>query len=285
MPRIPSYHIEMNRSARSLFKQYVMPAEHGGWFLWMGPFLLGSLAGWHFDLDLFLLLLLIVAGYLSRQPLIMLVKSLTGRRARADALPALQIFGLIALAAALPLGLLLLRGHTYLLWLGLPAVPVLALQLYLVSRRQERQTAIELVGSAVLALAAPAAYWVSRTGIDTTGWWLWALSWLYNASAVVYVYLRLRQRRWMTTPDLVERFRQAITSLLYAGFNLGLSIVLAFLGLIPPLAMAAYLFALLHYIFGASFPAIRARPVRIGIEQSSATLLFYVLLAAGFLHS
>ncbi len=272
----------MSRPVRSLFKQYIMPAEHGGWFLWIGPFLLGALAALQFRADLVLLLALIVNGYLLRQPLIILVKALTGRRARADAPLAFKVLAALGGIAALLFLLLLLRGSTFLVWLALPAGPVLALQLWLVSRRQERQMGIELVGSGVLALAAPAAYWVGRGATASEGWWLWALSWIYNASAILYVYLRLKQRRLNEVPRPEERLRQGAASLAYAVLSLGFSVALGWLGVIPPLAIAAYSFALLHYIYGTWRPAVHARPVKIGIEQSSATLLFYLLLALAF---
>jgi hypothetical protein len=51
---------------------------------------------------------------------------------------------------------------------------------------------------------------------------------------------------------------------------------------IPPLVPVAYAFALLHFVYGTSFPAVRARPAQIGIEQSSATMVFYLLLALAF---
>lgn len=272
----------MTKSFRSLFKQYVIPPEHGGWFLWIGPFILGALAAGKYQVDLLLLLLLIVAGYLSRQPLIVLVKAFAGRRARAEAVPALRVFGVIAVVAALLFAAMALRGHLYLWWLGLTALPVLGAQLWLVARRQERQIGIELIGSGVLALAAPAAYWVSLGKMETAGWWLWALSWLYNASAIVYVYLRLHQRRLSAAPEWGERWRQGARVLLCSNFDLGLVLILAALTWIPPLAAVAFAFAVLHFIYGVSFPAIGVRPVRIGIEQSSATAVFYLLLALAF---
>ena len=272
----------MAKSFRSLVKQYVIPPEHGGWLLWIGPFVLGALAAGELRIDLPLLLVLIVAGYLSRQPLIILVKVLAGRRARADASPALRVFSVIAVVMAVFLAGLLLRGDQYLLWLALPALPVLALQLSLVARRQERQIGIELIGSGVLALAAPAAYWTSLGKIEATGWWLWALSWLYNASAIVYVYLRLQQRRLAAVPKWGERWRQGARVLLYSNFDLALTIALAALTLIPPLVPVVYAFVVLHFVFGTSFPAVRVRPAQIGIEQSSATLVFYLLLALAY---
>jgi hypothetical protein len=272
----------MFKSFRALFRKYVMPAEHGGWVLWIGPFVLGSLAAWPFKPDLLLLLLLIVAGFLARQPLVITTRALAGRRTRADLKTVLEAFAILAALTAALLGILLLRGNGFLLWLALPAVPVLAAQLWLVSRKQERQLGIELIGSGVLALAAPAAYWVGRGEMDLTGWWLWLLSWFYNASAIVYVYLRLRQRRLTEMPGWGERWRQGARTLLYASFNLGLSIVFAVLGFIPLLVMGAYLFALIHFVWGTSFPAVRVRPARVGLEQSSATLLFFLLVALAY---
>lgn len=272
----------MTRSLRSTLKQFVIPPEHGGWFLWIGPLALGAFAAGQFKIDLLLLILLVVAGYLSRQPLVILVKALAGRRARGDAGPALRIFVICAAVTGLLFAGLLLRGQLYLLWLGLPALPVLALQLWLVARRQERQIGIELIGSGVLALAAPAAYWVSLGRMEAAGWWLWALSWLYNASAIVYVYLRLQQRRLPAVPEWGERWRQGARVLLYSNFDLGLTIALAALTFIPPLVPAAFALALLHFVYGTSFPAVGVRPVRIGIEQSSATLVFYLVLALAY---
>ncbi|MGE5137938.1 MAG: YwiC-like family protein, partial [Rudaea sp.] len=263
---------EMTRSFRSATKQYVLPAEHGGWFLWIGPFLLGALAAEHYTFDLLWLLLLIVAVYLSRQPLIIIVKALTGRRARAEAVPAVKAFAAIAAVGAALFAVLLLRGHWGLTLLALPAGPVLAAQLWLVSQRKERQIGIELFGSGVLALSATAAYWVSVGSTDSTGWWLWLLSWLYNASAIVYVYTRLVQRRWNLVPPWSVRWQNGIRTLLYAGFNLALTFVLAAAGLLPGFVVVAYAFALLHFAYGIAFPCVHARPTRVGIEQSLATL-------------
>ena len=270
------------RRARSIFKQYVMPAEHGGWFLWIGPFLLGTFAADRFSGDIVVLLLLIVSGFLARQPLVILVKSMAGRRAQDDILPASKVFAVLALFVAVFLAILLAHGHWYLIWLALPAVPVLAVQMWLVARRQERQIAIELFGAGVLALAATAAYWVSLGSSDIVGWLLWALAWLYNASAIVYVYLRLQQRRWSAVPEWRDRLRAGRRTLIYAGVNLAVSLVLSLLGFVSPVVPLAFAFAVIHFGWGIAFPAVRARPTRVGIEQSIATVAFFLILAIAF---
>ena len=71
---------------------------------------------------------------------------------------------------------LALQGFWYLLLLAIPALPVFGWHLWLVSRRRERrQPGVEIVGAGVLALAAPAAYWVGRGAPEPLGWWLWGV--------------------------------------------------------------------------------------------------------------
>ena len=258
-------------------KIYLLPPEHGGWFLFLGPFLLGALVAARPNLDLLILLCLSLAAFIARQPLTISVKALSGRRARSDLAPALYALGAIGVVVAVLFSFLVWRGHLYLLWLGLAALPVLVWQMILVTSRQERQLGIELVGTGALSLTAPAAYWVSLGTYDARGWWLWALSWLYAASAIVYVYMRLNQRRLTTMPSWNERWRAGLRVLLYAGVSLLLVSLGSLFGLFTSLAPIPFALALIHFIYGIARPAVGARPVQIGTEQSVATLLFYIL--------
>jgi 4-hydroxybenzoate polyprenyltransferase len=264
-------------------KIYVLPPEHGGWFLLLGPFLFGALAAAQPNADLIALFLLALASYVARQPLTLLVKALSGRRARSDAQPALLALGGTGVIAALLLVILVWRGYAFLLWLGIPAAVVLAWQLWLVTQREERQLGIELVGAGTLALAAPAAYWVSVGELTTNGWWLWLLAWLYAASSIVYVYLRLKQRRMKEMPLRATQWLEGRRTLLYIGGAFTVTCALAFLQYIPLWAPLPFALAAAHYVYGITHPCIGVKPVRIGIEQSVATLVFYVLLGLGFL--
>jgi hypothetical protein len=264
-------------------KIYVLPPEHGGWFLLLGPFLFGALAAAQPNADLIALFLLARASYVARQPLTLLVKALSGRRARSDAQPALLALGGTGVIAALLLVILVWRGYAFLLWLGIPAAVVLAWQLWLVTQREERQLGIELVGAGTLALAAPAAYWVSVGELTTNGWWLWLLAWLYAASSIVYVYLRLKQRRMKEMPLRATQWLEGRRTLLYIGGAFTVTCALAFLQYIPLWAPLPFALAAAHYVYGITHPCIGVKPVRIGIEQSVATLVFYVLLGLGFL--
>jgi len=139
-------------------KLYWIPPEHGTWFMWVGPLLTGVLAARHLNLRLIGLTFFLPSAFLARQPMTIVFRALVGRRSRADVRPASMVMAILGGLAIALLVLMLARGHASLAWLGLAALPVLAWQLALVARREERQMGIELVGAGVLALAAPAAY-------------------------------------------------------------------------------------------------------------------------------
>ena len=153
--------------------QYAITSEHGSWVFLLSPLLIGLFIGDTFTFASFFLVIAVLAAFLIRQPVTIAVKAYSGRRSRAD-LPGARfwmlVYGSIGIIA---LGGLLIEGYAYLLTLAIPGLPVFAWHLWLVSRRQERRKpGIEIIGSGVLALSAPAALWVARGSMDPLGWWL-----------------------------------------------------------------------------------------------------------------
>jgi hypothetical protein len=219
-----------------------------------------------------------LAAFLIRQPVTIAVKALSGRRPRRD-LPAarfwIAVYGAVALAA---LAGLILQGFGYLLILALPGLPVFIWHLYLVSKRAERrQAGVEIVGSGVLALSAPAALWVGLGWPDPQGWWLFALAWLQSAASIVYAYLRLEQRELKIYPPLAMRFQLARRALLYASFNLMAVLVLSLSGLLPPLLPLPFALQWAETIWGTLHPAVGAKPTAIGVRQLLVSTLFTIL--------
>ena len=144
------------------FKKHIaLTNEHGSWVFLLSPLLIGIFAGSSWSSITVYLILAALAGVLIRQPSVIAVKAYMGRRSRAD-LPAARFWMVIyAVIGVLMVIGLIWRGFGYLLWLVLPGLPVFIWHLYLVSRRSERrQMGIEIVASGVLALAAPAGYWI-----------------------------------------------------------------------------------------------------------------------------
>ncbi|MCJ7511815.1 MAG: YwiC-like family protein [Anaerolineales bacterium] len=266
-------------------KHYALPSEHGSWIWWIGPFLIGTAAAGALQQGLLLLFVTAFAAFLSRQPITLLVKVASRRRPESDRAPAwfwTAVYGsVVALGLA---GLVRLGFGGLLLLLAIPATIVFVWHLWLVSRREERgQMGIELVGAGVLALTAPAAYWVSG-GVDgRTPWLLWLLCWLQSAASIVLVYLRLDQRRWPAVPPPAECWRAGRRALAYHLFNVLAAVLLVAWRVVPGLVPVAFAIMLADAVDGILRPGVGARPTTIGLRQLGASLLFVILVAAAYL--
>lgn len=264
---------------RQFFRRSIaLPQDHGSWVFLLTPLLIGLFSGGHWRAGTAPLIFATLAAFLLRQPVTVVVKVFSGRRSR-DELPAALFWGMLYAAGGLMmLAWLIGLGWGFLLLLALPGLPVFAWHLVLVSRRAERrQVGVEVVGSGVLALAAPAAFWVGQGESDPMGWVLFGLTWFQSAASIVYAYLRLRQRELKEMPALSERFRMAGRALLYTTFNLAIVAGLSIGGLLPILLPLPYALQWAESLWGSLIPAIQWKPTRIGIRQLVVSTLFTVL--------
>ena len=265
-------------TASLLRKQIFLPQDHGSWVFIFSPLMVGLFAGKHFGLDSAHLVVAAFAAFLLRQPMTMAVKSYSGRRLKTD-LPAARFwilaYGLLILLA---LAGLIRAGFSYVLLLAVPGVPVFAWHLWLVSRREERrQVNVEIIATGVLALVAPAAYWVGIGRYDPLGWWLWALTWLQSAASIVYAYLRLEQREYKEVPSRLELWKAGQRAFAYNTFNLGASLALALVSVLPRFIFLPYLVQWSETIWGIFHPSVKWKPVRIGMRQLIVSILWTVL--------
>ena len=259
-------------------KQIFLPQDHGSWVFILSPLLIGLFAGKHFTYASFNLVVAALAAFLIRQPLTILVKVYSGRRAKDD-LPAarfwMMTYGVILVLAVLGLTL---EGFAYLLYIAIPGAPVFAWHLWLVSRREERrQAGVEIVATGVLALAAPAAYWIGIGHYTATGWWLWILVWMQTAASIVYAYLRLEQREQAEVKDRREQWRMGFRAAMYTSFNLASSLSLSLLAVLPSFIFIPYLLQWTETLWGITHPATGWKPTRIGARLTIVSALWTIL--------
>jgi len=269
-----------NAIQTTFFKKHVaLTQEHGSWVFLFSPLLIGLFAGGKWTPASGYLVLAALAVFLFKQPLTMAVKILSGRRGQQD-LPAVYfwmgVYGMFALIGFVGLWA---QGAAWLAVLALPGLPVLIWYLVLVSRRAERrQIGVEIVASGVLALGAPAAYWIGLGETNPLGWWLWLLTWFQSAASIVYAALRLEQRGWKELPGVDERMKTAGRALGYTGFNLGLVILLGISDTVSVGIAWAFVLQFAETVWGAVRPAMGWRPARIGVRQLVVSILFTVLV-------
>jgi hypothetical protein len=259
-------------------KPIAIPQDHGSWVFILSPLFVGIFAGGIFNYATLILFIGAMSAFMIRQPMTVYVKAITGRRPKSDLAPArfwVLIYGSIA---ALAFFALILQGFIFILFLAIPVVPIFAWHLWLVSQRNERkQAAIEIIATGVLALAAPAAYWVALGNYDPLGWWLWAWTWLQSAASIVYAYLRLEQRELKSRPENGELWRMGKRALIYTSFNLFATLMLGWANIIPQLIFVPFLLQWVETLWGITHPAIGWKPTRIGIRQLIVSTLWTIL--------
>jgi hypothetical protein len=136
---------------------------------------------------------------------------------------------------------------------------------------------VEIVGSGVLALAAPAAMWTGEGAPVPLGWWLFALNWLQSAASIVYAYLRLEQRELPALPAWSDRLQIARRALLYSSFNLLLALFCSAAGALPRFLWLPFALQWAETLWGTLRPALGVRPTRIGVRQLIVSSLFTLL--------
>lgn len=263
----------------NLFLRHVaLPSDHGSWVFLLSPLLIGLFAGGSWSVATIYLVIAALAAFLIRQPVTIAVKVYSGRRNRRDLAAAWFWIAVYSLIGAVGLVGLLMQGFAYLFILALPGIPVFIWYLYLVSKRAERRRmGVEIVGSGVLAMAAPAAYWIGVTSLDPLGWLLLALTWLQSAASIVHAYLRLDQRELVLVPDIKNRLKMGRRALIYTTFNLIFVAALALISLVSPLLPFPYALQWGETIWGTLKPAIGLRPTTIGFRQLFVSSLFTLL--------
>ena len=265
---------------RTYFRRSIaITNEHGSWVFLLSPLIIGIFIGETWKIATLYLIIAALVGFLIRQPASIAVKVYSGRRSRSD-LPAarfwISVYGIIGLVMITGL---IIRGYGFILYLVLPGVPVFVWHLWLISKQAERrQIGIEIVASGVLALSAPAAYWIGVGSPDPKGWVIWGLIWLQSAASIVYTYLRLAQRSWKEIPDSKIRLRSGYRAILYTTFNLVFVGILSIWGFLPPWLPLAYELQWLETLWGSFVrPAIDAKPATIGFRQLAVSILFTII--------
>lgn len=261
-----------------LRKHIAIPQDHGSWVFILSPLFIGFFIGGKFTTPAIYLIFASAAVFLIRQPMTIAVKAYAGRRSRTD-LPAARfwivIYGSIALVFFTGL---MMRGMTAVAYLAVPGILTFVWHLWLVSRRAERkQAGLEIVASGSLALAAPAALWVSRGSYNAEGWALWVLVWFQSAASIVHAYMRLMHRERKELPSRAEQAQIGARAVMYTSFNLIVTFILSIIDWLPRFIFIPYLLQWAETLWWAFNPAINAKPTSIGFRQLAVSALFTIL--------
>jgi hypothetical protein len=261
----------------------IVPKEHGAWAVIYGAFLAGTGVAGKVTLPVILFLVGVTAAALANGPFALLVRPTPGTAHPARQRQAwawLLVYGAVAAVAfgSLPMAF----GMTFLLPFGMAAILFLLLRAVLIRERGDRTLPGELVGTAGLTLVGPAAHAVAAGEVRPIGALLWLLLFLFFASGVFYVRMRIRamlaRRRGGAAP-----LNPAVWSCV--GYHVALFAVIPSLvmaNLIPWPVLLAFAPALWRAAAGLRRDEARLDVRRLGWSEVAVATAFVFLLIAAF---
>lgn len=253
----------------------MIPREHGGWGILLFSIALGVGVAGKVSLSLLLFFVAALALFLARYPLTLMVKGASKNRAIVWEI----IYISIAVLSFIPL--LFIYKLMWLIPFGVAFSLYLGVYLYLAVSKKQRTVWGEMIGISGLSMATPMAYYVASGAWQAEVLYLWLLSFLYHASSVFYVKLKVRYK---TLPDLAfslaRKLQMARGLLLYLGMLLVAVIGLGLGKQVPMLALLAYLPLLAKAIAGAFSPSRVVSIKTLGWTEVFHGLLFTGLMVA-----
>lgn len=259
-------------------KHIALPSDHGSWVFLISPLLIGLFAGGGSFPTTYLLIFAVFAAFFIRQPTVIAIKVIAGRRSKKELSSALFwifVYGSIAIISLIPI---LNSDYAFILNLAIPGVTIFILYLWFVYTRTERNRKyFDILASGSLALAAPATYWSGVGHPHTIGWILWSLVWAQSAASILYAFLRLSQRKLKQIPDTKEKIKIAGPALIFTAFNFFITFILSYLKIFPPYIFIAFLLQFVETIYGTLYPAINKKPREIGIRQLIVSTFFTII--------
>ena len=261
-----------------------LPREHGSWAMWSVPLIIGTLVAPRVEPRVAVLWIASLAFFLLRYPLAAVVKM--RKRPSADRARLLSwSIGYAGLAAVGGLWLVAAHRLILLIPIGLIGGLLIALNLWLVARKQDMSAAGELIGIFGLSLGAPLAYYAASGQLDATALALWIANGLYFGGTVFYIKLKVRQQPRLPAPDrLSDRLLKARACLTYQAAALTLVIALVALDHMPLLLPLAFAPMTLKVIYGAArWQDKRTLSLpRLGVIEIVHSIAFAVLVIAAF---
>lgn len=281
LPQSESFPGDTMEKGRSTLGRPIVPKEHGAWAVLYGAFVAGVGVAGQVTFSVGLFFVAVTAAALANGPLTILVRPATSLAWQADqgrALAWLAAYGAVFVLAVLPL--FLVYRLTFLTVFGMGAACFLLFRAYLLRGRDDRSLEGELLGTAGLSMVGLAAHAVAARAVEPTGALLWLLLFLFFASGVFYVRMRIRgmlARRQGTAPGQQTAFWSCLAYHLVLLVALPL---LAALHVVPWATLLAFAPALWRAAAGLRRQQAHLDLKRLGWSEVAQTLVFLLLLVA-----
>ena len=260
----------------------IITKEHGSWAVLLIPMAIaaGRAGAWKSESSIFTVA--VISAFLSYIPAQTLLRNALGFPQDAQKVAASATWGLLSLVVAGTSTLyLILNG--YVLLIAIAGFAILSfLGNFLLITRYQKSIASDLVGMAGLTLSAPALYYVNSGLLGSEALSLYALSFLFFGSSVVYVHMKIRAVEMRKDHLSVrEKLSAAKLNILYHVAVIAVVAVLAVWHWTPVMTVIAFVPMTIHALYGTYTLSSRVRFKRLGLLLLAHSFLFAFLLLIG----
>lgn len=277
----------LHAAQQARIRALVIPREHGAWGLLLVPLFTGVVAGFASEHRIWPLLMFTVAAlslFWLRTPVESLIgtSSLTASTESERRTAFIASMLLAALATACLAGLMWKGQNLQLLLLGGATALAFLVQSVLRSLGRKTRMTAQLVGAIGLVCTAPAAYYIGTGRFSERAFILWLANWIFAGNQIHFVQLRIHSARATT---FSEKLAHGRLFLLAQPVLLASLVVAAFWRVLPPLAIVAFLPALVR---GTLWFFKKPEPLDVrslGWSEMKQGVAFGLLLAVAFIYS
>ena len=276
----------LRAAQQARIRALVIPREHGAWGLLLVPLFTGVVAGYASEHRIWPLLLFTMAAlslFWLRTPVESLIGtgSLTANTGKERRMALFASISWAALATACLAGLMWKGQHLQLLLLGGAAALAFLAQSVLRSLGRKTRMMAQLVGAIGLVCTAPAAYYIGTGRLSEHAFILWVANWIFAGNQIHFVQLRIHSARATT---FAQKVAHGKFFLLAQPVLLASLVVAAFWRMLPPLAILAFLPALVR---GTLWFFRQPEPLDVrclGWSEMKHGVAFGLLLAVAFIY-
>jgi hypothetical protein len=165
----------------------ILPREHGSWFMFLIPLLLGALLT-GFSSNEWLLIPSAFFAFLAITPATLLLKNPKQKSTYWN-----WLFFYLGVSAGI--GVSLIPHHLGLLLLLPIIVLSFGINLYFIKKKSERHLLNDLFGTLALTLSFLAAYYVGKGHLDHAAFWEWAYLFLFFYGSSLHIKSLIRERK------------------------------------------------------------------------------------------
>ncbi|MFQ6608964.1 MAG: YwiC-like family protein [Fidelibacterota bacterium] len=270
-------------TSKSPYRSFPTPQQHGAWAMFLLPAVITVvvLEAWYWS-SLFLIISFILI-FLAHRPALRLLRRMKNHQI----LDRQSLLWVILFAGSgISLACFLFISHrqwSVFIFGGLVAMTMF-LHLRLTINREHMTIPGEIVGVVGLTASAPVLYLFQFHSLDTRGWLLWMMSFLYFTGSIFYIKLKVRYQTGRKEPDIMGKLWIGLPAIMFICTVLILIGVLVFSRGYSWLFLLAYLPSLVKIITGVFHWQSRdsLKITRYGFNEILYAIFFAFLMIWGF---